>query len=134
MGGKKVFDPEKVPLVHDHLVPAKDIQSAEFSKMMRNFAREQGIKYYYEVGRSGISHQLLPEQGSIHPGDVVFGADSHSTTYGGLGCFATGVGSTDMAAAWVLGESWLRVPESIKISFTGKLPEWVACKDMMLFL
>lgn len=134
MGGEKVFHPEKVPLVHDHLVPAKDIKSAEFSKMMRNFAREQGIKYYYEVGRSGISHQLLPEQGLIHPGDVVLGADSHSTTYGGLGCFATGVGSTDMAAAWVLGETWLRVPESIKIRFTGVLPEWVSAKDMMLLV
>lgn len=134
MGGERVFDPEKVPLVHDHLVPAKDIKSAEFSKMMRNFAREQGIKYYYEVGRSGISHQLLPEQGLIHPGDVVLGADSHSTTYGGLGCFATGVGSTDMAAAWVLGETWLRVPDSIKIRFTGKAPEWVSAKDMMLMV
>lgn len=134
MGGEKVFDTDKVPLVHDHLVPAKDIKSAEFSKMMRNFAREQGIKYYYEVGRSGISHQLLPEQGLIHPGDVVLGADSHSTTYGGLGCFATGVGSTDMAAAWVLGETWFRVPESIKIRFTGKLPEWVSAKDMMLLV
>jgi 3-isopropylmalate/(R)-2-methylmalate dehydratase large subunit len=134
MGGTRVFDPEKVPLVHDHLVPAKDIKSAEFSKMMRNFAREQGIKYYFEVGRSGISHQLLPEQGLIHPGDVVFGADSHSTTYGALGCFATGVGSTDLAAAWILGESWLRVPESIKIHFHGKLPEWVAGKDMMLLV
>jgi len=134
MGGERVFDTEKVPLVHDHLVPAKDIQSAEFSKMMRNFAQEQGIKYYYEVGRSGISHQLLPEQGLICPGDVVLGADSHSTTYGGLGCFATGVGSTDMAAAWVLGETWLRVPESIKIRFSGKLPEWVCGKDMMLLV
>ncbi len=134
MGGEKVFDPDKVPLVHDHLIPAKDIKSAEFSKMMRHFAREQGIKNYYEVGRSGISHQLLPEQGLIHPGDVVFGADSHSTTYGGLGCFATGVGSTDMAAAWVLGESWIRVPESIKITFRGKLPEWVCAKDMMLLV
>lgn len=134
MGADKVFDPEKIPLVHDHLVPAKDIKSAEFSKMMRNFAREQNIKYYYEVGRSGISHQLLPEQGLIHPGDIVLGADSHSTSYGGLGCFATGVGSTDMAAAWVLGETWLRVPESIKIRFTGKLPEWVSAKDMMLLV
>ncbi|MCG8606733.1 3-isopropylmalate dehydratase large subunit [bacterium] len=134
MGGERVFDADKVPLVHDHLTPAKDIKSAEFSKMMRNFARDQGIKYYYEVGRSGISHQLLPEQGLIHPGDVVFGADSHSTTYGALGCFATGVGSTDMAAAWVLGESWLRVPESIKISFSGKLDEWVSAKDMMLLV
>ncbi len=134
MGGSRVFDREKVPLVHDHLVPAKDIKSAEFSKMMRNFAAQQDIEYYYEVGRSGISHQLLPEQGLIHPGDVVFGADSHSTTYGGLGCFATGVGSTDMAAAWILGESWLRVPESIKIRFTGKLQEWVSAKDMMLLV
>ena len=134
MGGEKVFDAAKVPLVHDHLVPAKDIKSAEFSKMMRNFAREQNIKYYYEVGRSGISHQLLPEQGLICPGDVVLGADSHSTTYGGLGCFATGVGSTDMAAAWVLGETWLRVPESIKIRFTGTAPEWISAKDMILLV
>jgi len=134
MGGERVFDRAKVPLVHDHLVPAKDIKSAEFSKIMRNFAREQEITYYYEVGRSGISHQLLPEQGLIHPGDIVLGADSHSTTYGGLGCFATGVGSTDMAAAWVLGETWLRVPESIKIRFTGKIPEWVSAKDMMLLV
>jgi len=134
MGGERVFDPEKVPLVHDHLIPAKDIKSAEFSKMMRNFAREQNIKYYYEVGRSGISHQLLPEQGLIHPGDVVLGADSHSTTYGALGCFASGVGSTDMAAAWVLGETWFRIPESIRITFTGKLPEWVTAKDMMLLV
>ncbi len=134
MGGEKVFDTRKVPLVHDHLVPAKDIKSAEFSKIMRNFAREQEIEYYYEVGRSGISHQLLPEQGLIHPGDVVLGADSHSTTYGALGCFASGVGSTDMAAAWILGETWLRVPESIKIRFTGTLPEWVAGKDMMLMV
>ncbi len=134
MGGERVFDPEKVPLVHDHLTPAKDIKSAEFSKIMRNFAREQNIKYYYEVGRSGISHQLLPEQGLICPGDVVLGADSHSTTYGALGCFASGVGSTDMAAAWVLGETWFRVPESIKVTFTGKLPEWVSAKDMMLLV
>lgn len=134
MGAERVFDPEKIPLVHDHLIPAKDIKSAEFSKIMRNFAREQGIKYYYEVGRSGISHQLLPEQGLIHPGDIVLGADSHSTTYGALGCFASGVGSTDMAAAWVLGETWLRVPESIKITFTGKPPEWISAKDMMLLV
>ncbi|MFQ5706134.1 MAG: 3-isopropylmalate dehydratase large subunit [bacterium] len=134
MGGEHVFDPEKVPLVHDHLVPAKDIKSAEFSKMMRHFAREQEIKYYYEVGRSGISHQLLPEQGLIHPGDVVLGADSHSTNYGALGCFATGVGSTDMAAAWVLGETWLRVPESIRITFVGTPPDWISAKDMMLLV
>jgi len=134
MGAAKVFDTAKVPLVHDHLVPAKDIKSAEFSKIMRTFAREQNIKYYYEVGRSGISHQLLPEQGLIHPGDVVLGADSHSTTYGALGCFATGVGSTDMAAAWALGETWFRIPESIKIRFSGKLPEWVSAKDMMLLV
>lgn len=134
MGGERVFDPEKIPLVHDHLIPAKDIKSAEFSKMMRNFAREQNIKYYYEVGRSGISHQLLPEQGLICPGDVVLGADSHSTTYGALGCFASGVGSTDMAAAWVLGETWFRVPDSIKVTFTGKLGEWVSAKDMMLLV
>ncbi len=134
MGGEKVFDRDKIPLVHDHLVPAKDIKSAEFSKMMRNFARDKEITYYYEVGRSGISHQLLPEQGLIHPGDVVLGADSHSTTYGALGCFASGVGSTDMAAAWILGETWFRAPETIKISFTGKLPEWLSAKDMMLLV
>lgn len=134
MGAKRVWDPAKIPLVHDHLIPAKDIKSAEFSKIMRNFARQQDIRHYFEVGRSGISHQLLPEQGLIHPGDIVLGADSHSTTYGALGCFATGVGSTDMAAAWVLGELWLRVPETIRVEFTGVQPEWISAKDMMLLV
>jgi len=132
MGAQRVWDPKKVALVHDHLIPAKDIKSAEFSKAMREFAREEGIEHYFEVGRSGISHVLLPEQGLVCPGDVIIGADSHSCTYGALGCFATGVGSTDLAAGWALGEIWLRVPESIKIVYKGKLPEWVVGKDMVL--
>jgi 3-isopropylmalate/(R)-2-methylmalate dehydratase large subunit len=132
MGVTKVSDASRVALVHDHLVPAKDIKSAEFSKTMRLFAREQGVENYFEVGRSGIAHVILPEEGLVLPGDVLVGADSHSCTYGALGCFATGVGSTDLAAAWALGEIWLRVPESIKIVYKGKLPEWVVSKDLIL--
>ena len=132
MGAKRVSDPSKVALVQDHLIPAKDIQSAELSKTMRLFAFDQGIQNYYEVGRSGIAHVLLQEEGLTLPGDVIIGADSHSCTYGALGCFSTGIGSTDLAAAWALGEIWLRVPESIKIIYQGKLPEWVVSKDLIL--
>ncbi|MCH7760193.1 3-isopropylmalate dehydratase large subunit [candidate division TA06 bacterium] len=132
MGAERISDPSKVALVHDHLIPAKDIKSADLSKTMRLFAREQGIKHYFEVGRSGIAHVLLQEEGLTLPGDVIIGADSHSCTYGAMGCFATGVGGTDLAAAWALGEIWLRIPESIKIVYKGKLSEWVVAKDLIL--
>jgi 3-isopropylmalate/(R)-2-methylmalate dehydratase large subunit len=133
MGAKEVFDPRKIALVNDHFVPAKDVKAAGLSKIMREFARKQKIENYFEVGRSGICHALLPEKGLVLPGDLVVGADSHTCTYGALGAFATGVGSTDMAASWALGENWFRVPPSIKIVYTGNLPEMVGGKDVILY-
>lgn len=132
MGAEKIFDPKRVVLVNDHLVPAKDIASAELSKKMRGFAQKYKIKYYYEVGRSGICHQLVLEKGLVAPGDLVVGADSHTCTYGALGAFATGIGSTDLAASWALGEIWFRVPETVKVIYHGKLPKWVGGKDLIL--
>lgn len=132
MGGTRVWDPDKVTLVNDHFVPAKDIKSAELSRAMRHFAKEQGIKHYFEIGRSGICHTLLPQEGLIHPGQVVIGADSHSCTYGAWGSFATGVGATDLAAVWALGEIWLKVPETIKFEVSGERGKYVTGKDIML--
>jgi 3-isopropylmalate/(R)-2-methylmalate dehydratase large subunit len=132
MGAEKVHDPSKIVFVNDHFVPAKDIKSAELSQTMRMFAREQGIEHYYEVGRSGICHVLLPEKGLIRPGDLIIGADSHTCTYGALGAFATGVGSTDMAAVWAIGENWFRVPETLKIELIGTPGDWIGGKDIIL--
>jgi len=133
IGVKKVFDTERIALVPDHSTPNKDIKSAQQSKQMREFAREQGIKYYYEVGRVGIEHALLPEEGLTLPGDCIIGADSHTCTYGALGAFSTGVGSTDLAYAMAFGEIWLKVPESLKFVYYGKLPKWVGGKDLILY-
>lgn len=132
MRADRVFDPERIVLVNDHLVPAKDIASAEMSKAMRQFATKYGIQHYYEVGRSGICHQLVPEEGLVGPGDLVLGADSHTCTYGALGAFATGIGSTDLAASWALGKNWFKVPETIKVVYEGKLPKWIGGKDLIL--
>ena len=134
LGMDKVFDPDKIALVNDHLTPAKDIDAAGFSMMMREFAKKFGIKHYYEVGRTGISHVLLPDEGLIAPGDIILGADSHSTTYGAFGCFGAGMGATDIAAIWAEGEIWLRVPETIKIEFKGELPKYVIGKDLVLLV
>jgi len=131
-GGKKVFDKEKIALIPDHFVPNKDIKSAELCKTLREFAKEQEIVHYYEVGRMGIEHALLPEQGIVLPGDLVIGADSHTCTYGALGAFSTGVGSTDLAYAMITGKCWFKVPESIKIFYHGKLNPWVTGKDLIL--
>jgi 3-isopropylmalate/(R)-2-methylmalate dehydratase large subunit len=133
MGARKVFDKNKVILVPDHFTPNKDILSAEQCLLMRKFAQEQGLVHYLEVGRMGIEHALLPEQGLVGPGYLVIGADSHTCTYGALGAFATGVGSTDLAAAMAMGEIWLRVPETIKFVYTGKLRPWVGGKDLILY-
>jgi len=133
MGTGEVFDPSKIALVNDHFVPAKDIKAAELSKTMREFAKRHGVKNYFEVGRSGICHVILPEKGLVLPGDLVVGADSHTCTYGALGAFSTGIGSTDMAAAWALGETWFKIPESIKIVYGGEIPEWVCGKDIILY-
>ncbi|MFZ5645927.1 MAG: 3-isopropylmalate dehydratase large subunit [Bacillota bacterium] len=133
IGVDRVFDKERVALVPDHFVPNKDIKSAEQAKMMREFARKYQITNYFEVGQMGIEHCLLPEQGLVGPGDLVIGADSHTCTYGGLGAFSTGVGSTDLAAAMALGETWLKVPESIKFIYKGEMPEWLTGKDLILY-
>lgn len=133
MGAGKVFDKDRVALVMDHFTPQKDIESAEQVKLVRTFAGEQGITHYYEGGEAGVEHALLPEKGLVGPWDVVIGADSHTCTYGGLGAFATGVGSTDAAGAMALGEIWLRVPSSIRVNIKGELPEYVGGKDLILW-
>ncbi len=133
MEAKKVFDQEKVALINDHFVPAKDIAAAGLSLAMKNFARKFGVKNYFEVGRSGICHTLVPDEGLVLPGDLVVGADSHTCTYGALGAFSTGVGSTDLAAAMALGETWFRVPESIRIVYQGKPGPYIGGKDIILY-
>jgi len=132
IGVKRVFDPRKIVMVADHFVPNKDIASAEQVKIMRNFAREQGI-LYFDVGQMGIEHALLPEQGLVLPGDAVIGADSHTVTYGALGAFATGMGSTDVAAAMATGDIWMKVPSTIKFIYHGSLAKWVGGKDLILY-
>ncbi len=129
----RIFDPDKVVLVADHNTPCKDIASAQNVKLMRDFARKYGISHFFEGGKAGIEHVLLPEEGLIAPGDLVIGADSHTCTYGALGAFSTGMGSTDIAASWVLGETWLRVPESILFLYEGKRKPFVTGKDLILF-
>lgn len=134
-GTDHVFDPHKVALVPDHFSPNKDISSAEQCKMMREFARTQQIEHYFEVGKMGIEHCLLPEQGLTLPGDLIIGADSHTCTYGAVGAFATGVGSTDCAAGLATGEAWFRVPESMKFVFHGtNFQKYVGGKDLILYL
>ena len=132
IGVDKVFDPKKVVMVPDHFTPAKDIASAEQVKLMQEFVHEQGI-LYFELGQMGIEHVLLPEQGLVLPGDVVIGADSHTCTYGALGAFATGMGSTDIAAAMATGDIWMKVPPTIKLIYHGNLGEWVGGKDLILY-
>lgn len=132
IGAGKVFDPERVVLVPDHFVPNKDIKSAGQAKVLRDFVRQYHLGNYFEVGRMGIEHCLLPEEGLVGPGDVIIGADSHTCTYGALGAFSTGVGSTDLAAAMASGEIWLKIPESLKLIYVGELPPWVSGKDLIL--
>ena len=132
LGVETVFDPLAVVLVADHFTPNKDIASAEQCAVMRRFAQRQSLPHYYDVGRCGIEHVLLPEEGLVRPGDVVIGADSHTCTYGALGAFATGMGSTDIAAAMATGATWMRVPETIRVKFTGTRTPWVGAKDLIL--
>ncbi len=131
-GIEKVFDKDKIALVLSHFVPAKDIKSAEQAKIVRDFAKKHNIKWFFGEGE-GIEHTLLPENGIVVPGDLVVGADSHTCTYGGIGAFSTGVGSTDLAYAMATGEIWLKVPESMKFIFYGKLNKWVSGKDLILY-
>jgi 3-isopropylmalate/(R)-2-methylmalate dehydratase large subunit len=130
--GKKVFDQDKIALVLDHFTPNKDISSAQQCKFIRKFASEQQITHFYEGGQVGVEHALLPELGIVLPGDLVIGADSHTCTYGALGAFATGVGSTDLAAVMLTGELWFKVPQSMKFIINGKMPKWVSGKDLIL--
>lgn len=132
-GAKKVFDKNKVVLVPDHFTPCKDIKSAEQVKILRDFAKEQKLKYYFEVGEMGVEHALLPEQGIVLPGQLIIGADSHTCTYGAIGAFSTGVGSTDLAAAMITGVCWFKVPEAMKFVYKGTLPKWVGGKDLILY-
>lgn len=134
MNTKTVFDKDKIALVPDHFTPNKDIKSAEHCKCMRNFAKENDITNYFEIGEMGIEHALLPEKGLVVAGDVVIGADSHTCTYGALGAFSTGVGSTDMAAGMVTGKAWFKVPSAIKFVLTGKPANWVSGKDVILHI
>lgn len=134
IGVDKVFDRERVVFVPDHFVPNKDIKSAEQAKMLRDFANEQNLVHYFDVGRMGIEHALLPEKGIVTAGDLIIGADSHTCTYGAIGAFATGVGSTDLACAMASGETWFKVPSCIKVEFMGKLNKWVSGKDLILHL
>ena len=128
----RVFDAERVVLVADHFTPNKDIESAEQCRFVREFAQDQSLPYHYDVGRAGIEHVLLPEQGLVAPGDLVVGADSHTCTYGALGAFATGMGSTDIGVAMATGQVWLRVPETIRVVYRGELQPWVGGKDLIL--
>lgn len=134
IGINDVFDKEKIAIVADHFTPNKDIKSAEQVKYIREFAREKGIVNWFEVGQMGVEHALLPEKGLVAPGDVIIGADSHTCTYGALGAFSTGVGSTDMAAGMATGEAWFKVPEAMKFILKGKPGKWVGGKDVILHI
>lgn len=135
-GFGQVFDKEKIALVPDHFAPNKDIKSAAQCKRMREFARKQDVKYYFEQGQEGmgVEHVILPDNGLVKPGDLIIGADSHTCTYGALGAFSTGVGSTDLACAMASGQTWFRVPEAIRVNLSGKLPKYCAGKDVILSL
>jgi len=134
MGAKNIYDKNKVVVVFDHFVPAKDIKSAEQCKVSRCFCKEQNVTNFFDVGQMGIEHALLPEKGLVVAGETVIGADSHTCTYGALGAFSTGIGSTDMAAGMATGQVWLKVPSAIKFNLTGKLNKWVSGKDIILYI
>ena len=134
MNEQSVFDKEKIALVMDHFIPNKDIKSAENCKCCRDFANEHEIVNYFDVGCMGIEHALLPEKGLVVAGDAVIGADSHTCTYGALGAFSTGVGSTDMAAGMVTGKAWFKVPSALKFVLTGKPNKWISGKDIILHI
>lgn len=133
-GRKEVFDKEKIAIVPDHFTPNKDIKAAEQAKMLRDFAKEYGIVNYFEIGEMGIEHCLIPEKGLAVPGDAIIGADSHTCTYGALGAFSTGVGSTDLAAGMARGTCWFKVPAAIQFKLKGKMQKWVSGKDLILHI
>ena len=133
-GAKEVFDKDKVVIVLDHFTPNKDIKAAEQCKACRTFAYDMEVKNFFDVGQMGIEHALLPEKGIVVPGQVIIGADSHTCTYGALGAFSTGIGSTDMAIGMATGEAWFKVPSAIKFVLTGKPAKWVSGKDIILHI
>ena len=133
LGLKKVFNPKKIALIPDHFLPARDFTAANAAVILKDFAKEYKIPHYYEMGRMGIEHALLPELGLVGPADLIIGADSHTCTYGALGAFSCGVGSTDLASTWATGRCWFKVPESIKFIYRGKLNKWVSGKDIILY-
>lgn len=133
LGAKSVFNPDKIALVPDHFVPNKDIPSAEQARFMMDFAYRHSIKHYFEQGESGIEHVILPEKGLVLPGDLVIGADSHTCTYGALGAFSTGVGSTDLGVIMATGRTWLKVPATVRLLYKGRLRPWVGGKDLILY-
>lgn len=133
IGAKDVFDRNRIALIPDHFAPQKDIKAAEQCKILREFSRQYNLGLYFEVGRMGIEHALLPEKGLVVPGELIIGADSHTCTYGALGAFSTGVGSTDVAAAMATGKCWFKVPESMRFIYYGKLNKWVGGKDLILY-
>ena len=130
---ERVWDPDKIVLIFDHRVPAESVKTATGHKEVRQFAKEQGIQHFYDM-KAGICHQVLPERGHVRPGELIVGTDSHTTTHGAFGAFATGIGATEMAAVWATGELWLRVPETIRIEISGEFPEWVSAKDLILYI
>lgn len=134
IGAKEVFDKSRVTFVPDHFAPQKDIASAEQCKMLKDFSNTFNLEHYYEVGRMGVEHALLPEQGLVGPGDLVIGADSHTCTYGALGAFSMGVGSTDLAGAMISGKAWFKVPGAIKFVIEGEMAPWVGGKDLILYI
>jgi len=132
IGAKKVWDNQRIVIILDHIVPASSVKSAELHKVVRNFAEEQKIDNFYDIGQGGVCHQLMPEKGHVRPGELIVGADSHTCTYGAFGAFATGIGSTEMAAVFVTGTLWFKVPEVIKIDVTGRFQNFVTPKDLIL--
>jgi 3-isopropylmalate/(R)-2-methylmalate dehydratase large subunit len=128
LGLPRVWDPERIVLLFDHRVPAESVKTAQGQREVRQFAKAQGIKHFYDMS-AGICHQVLPEKGHVRPGELIVGTDSHTTTHGAFGAFATGIGATEMAAVWATGELWLRVPETFKITVTGRFQKWVGAKD-----
>jgi 3-isopropylmalate/(R)-2-methylmalate dehydratase large subunit len=133
MGGGLVWDPDRIVVIFDHIVPASSIASAENHAKLRRFIENQGIRWFYDVGRGGICHQVMVEKGHVYPGELIIGADSHTCMYGALGAFATGVGATDMAAILLTGRIWLRVPEAIMVKYTGRMPRYLSGKDLVLY-
>ncbi|MGQ9916446.1 MAG: aconitase family protein, partial [Bryobacteraceae bacterium] len=134
IGAPRVWDPEKIVIIFDHRIPAESEKTAATHKAVREFVRQQGIRHFYDVGRGGICHQVLAENGHVRPGMVVVGTDSHTTTHGAFGAFATGIGATEMAGVWVEGKLWFKVPSTLRIEVEGSFAPWVSAKDLILWI